>query len=252
MRRKVSIVLGLCMFFSFNYLAQDSTLVRDLETWSSFTLSKKAFDKKVEFSISPQVRLEDNSSKVSQFFIDFGADAKVFKNFSVGANFRYIKSDSRQDIIGNTLDELEPEKRFSFDVKYKHKLDRFKLSYRLRYQNRNFIGYTSDDGDVSVIKYRLKAKVDYNIRDWKLDPYFASEIFYTKDQYTMNYIPEITETTDISAWQKLRFTLGTSYKFNKHFKVSGYYRLERQFANYPFAYNAKTWNIFGINLKVSL
>lgn len=251
MGKKVGIA-GLLFILITSTQAQDSTLIRDLETWSSATIAKKLFDKRIEVSLSEQMRLDNNSTRMSEYFTDFGVDAKVYKNFSVGFDYRFIKARSRQELIGNTTDKLKPEQRFSVDVSYKNKFDRLQLSYRVRYQNRNFIGYKPADGDVSVIKYRLKVTAEYNIKKWKLDPYLAGEIFYTKDQYSMNYIPEITETYDISAWQKYRFTLGTSYKFNKHFKISGFYRLEHQFGNYPFGYNPKNWNIFGINLKYTI
>ena len=75
-----------------------------------------------------------------------------------------------------------------------HKVDRFILDYRFRFQVRDQLGITKAEGDYPSFKYRLRLKAKYNINNWKLDPYFSFEAFISQETNTINYIPTITET----------------------------------------------------------
>ena len=89
---------------------------------------------------------------------------------------------------------------------------------------------STTDGDYFKNYLRLKAGVKYNIKDWKFDPKFSTEIFR-----------DMTKVT--GGFDKLRFTLGTSYDLKKFGEFGAYYRLERELGfSYP-----KTTSIVGLN-----
>lgn len=223
--------------------SQDSTTVRDFEMWTGVTLKKSFLDKKLGFSLRQEFRFDDNSTSINNYFTQVTAKYKLTDGLFVGAGFRFVRN--------NKNSGYRNERRFFGDLTYKHKLDRLSLEYRFRYQNHSALGNVSDDDVIN--KTRLRVKATYDIKKWKLDPYFALEGFYAFEKNSINYVESITETERISGFEKLRFTLGTSYKFNKWFQISGFYRIEHELASYPYSYNTpRTFYIGGINLSFKL
>ena len=220
-------------------LSQDSTLTRDFETWSSIGIQKKLLDKKLTLGLQQQFRLDNNSSRLYQYFTNIGANYEIFKNFKIGAGYRFLKD-------GNKTKGFFTGHRFNVDAGYSHKIDRLKLNYRFRYQNRS----NAENKAYPTTKYRLRLKVNYNIKKWKLDPFAATELFYAKETYVYNYIPEITETNSISDIQKYRLQIGTSYSKKKIGEFKLFYMLEHQFKNYAVFSNygiPVNWHIVGFN-----
>ena len=203
--------------------------VRDFETWSSVSATMK-LNKDWKFSLSEQLRLKNNSKEVDVYFTQLEAEYSGFNGFRLGAGLRYIKDNDNQGKIQG----YETHFRYQFDLGYKHKVDRFKLGYRLRYQNKSELGLDELAESYAINKLRLKIGAEYNIKGWKLDPKFSSELFYR------------TQETTESNFEKIRFTLGTSYDLKKFGKINGFYRIERElnptYVNYP-----KTTHIVGLS-----
>ena len=234
------ILIGICN----STYAQDSVLVRDFESWNGIILKKSFLDKKLDLQLAQQFRLNSNSSRLNNYFTEFGADYEFIKGFKVGIGYRFIRN--------NRKSGYNNEHRFNADVSYKHKIERITFGYRFRYQNRNDIGAAKDDEN-RISKYRLRLKLDYNIKNWKFDPYFTTEVFYATETSLVNYVPTITEVENIAGFQKLRFTLGTSYKINDLFELNGFYRIERDFKTYSTVYYTPgTYHIVGFNIEINL
>ena len=199
--------------------------VRDMETWSSVGFELD-LNKKWSFSLEEQLRLKSNSTEVDSYFTEFGLFYKGFEHFEFGGNLRYQSiNDNKGKIQG-----YETHFRYNLDVAYSHKIDRFKLKYRIRYQNRNEVGVDELAGDYPISKWRLKAAVSYNIKKWKLDPTFSAELFRRSQ--------ETTETE----FDRVRMTLGTKYDLKKFGEIKGFYRIEKELnTTYP-----KTTHIWGL------
>ena len=199
--------------------------VRDMETWSSIGFELD-LNKKWSFSLEEQLRLKSNSMEGDSYFTEFGLFYKGFEHFELGGNLRYQSiNDNKGKIQG-----YETHFRYNLDLAYSHKIDRFKLKYRIRYQNRNELGLDELAGDYAISKWRLKASVSYNIRKWKLDPTFSAEIFRRSQE------------TTTSEFDRLRMTIGTKYDLKKFGDIKGFYRIERELnATYP-----KTTHIWGL------
>ncbi len=224
---------------------QDSSLVRDLETWTKIGFEKKSENKKFCFSLSQAFRFDDNSTSLDQFFTELGVGYKIWDDLKFDVGYRLIRD-------GSVSKGFDKEHRFQTDLSYKHKLNRLRLGYRLRYTNRNLRGLTVAEGDYNQHKYRLRMKAEYNIKGWKLDPYFSAELFYAKGYESVVFNEGVVVGYSTNALQKYRLTLGTDYKTGKVGSLGGFYRIERQFASFPRAYNAKTWYIIGLNYQFKL
>lgn len=215
------------IFMSTVGFAQEAVEVRDLETWSSLNLKYK-INKKWEAALQGQLRLEDNSAVIDQYFTQLDLEYSPYKNFSFSGALRYVK---KNDHTGN-VQGYEDYFRYHLDGTYKHKWSDFKFKYRLRYQNKNEIGVD----DIAKKYIRFKVGVAYNIKNWKLDPEVSGELY--------NAIGSDVEN-ELDAY---RLTLGTSYKLNDSGKIGLFYRFEKELnTTYP-----KATNIIGVKYTYSL
>lgn len=235
MKRKMPLIVVMILFISFTSTSQTTVEVRDLETWSSVGFSKKMGDQ-VKIRLEQQFRLYDNSSKIDQIFTDFSLRYKTFQYKEEG--FFYFTGGLRYIADGDKDDRsYDHHIRLNGDVGYKHQVKRFSFDYRMRLQTKNELGYAKSEGDYLRNKFRLKAGVDYNIKNWKFDPEVSAEIFRTSGRYEVNQ------------FEKFRITVGTKYSFKKLGQLSLFYRLERELqgVTYP-----KTTNIIGVKMMFKL
>ena len=183
----------------------------DLETWTSVRLRYKA-SKKWAFELQEQLRLKENSAVTDQYFTQLTTRYKLTKYLSLGVGLRYIKRNDNQ----GKKQGFEDHFRYHFDLGFKHNLDRFAFNHRLRYQNKNELGVSEEEGDFAKKNFRWKSSINYNIRKWKLDPNVSAEIF--------------NKSYDDGAkkFSKYRLTFGTSYNLKKAGKLDFYYRLEKE------------------------
>jgi len=183
----------------------------DFQAWSAIELTYKP-NKKLSFGLEGQWRFKDNASITDQYFAQLTSDYEIFNNFKLGAAMRYIRDN---DTKGN-IQGFENHIRFHLDANYSHKIERFKLKYRMRFQNKNELGISKAEGDYNKQYLRLKTSVEYNIRNWKLDPKVSGEIFRHYEE---------GETTK---FDKYRLTLETEYKLKGIGKINLYYRVEKE------------------------
>lgn len=221
--------------------SQDSTVVRDFETWNGITLSKSFLDKKLDLKLTEEFRFSDNSLSLNNFFTEFQAEYEFIKNFEFGLGYRFIRDQKKNGSVS--------ENRFYTNLNYKHSFDRFTLYYRFQFQNQKEMSDAAD----AVNKMRLRFKVKYNIKNWKFDPYFGAESFYSMETNRIEYITGIYEVNKVSGFEKMRYTIGTDYEFNKHFALGAFYRLESEMASYPMFYGSPgRYHIVGVNLGIKL
>lgn len=221
------IILAVFLGVFTNYAQGEYIEVRDLETWSSIHLKYKV-NKKWKMALQGQLRMDNNSSEVSQYFGQFRAIYSPFKHFDFAGAIRYIK---KNDNTGN-IQGYEDHFRYQLDGIVKHKVNSFSFKYRFRYQNKNEIGV--DDDSKQYI--RLKIGADYNIRKWKLDPEFSGELFNS------------IGTDNDNKLEGFRLTLGTSFKLHTSGKVGVYYRFEEELnTEFP-----KSRNIIGLKYIYTL
>ncbi len=205
-----SSVLFLLVFLCGSMLyGQDDN--RDFESWTSAELRYKP-TKRWKTGMELQMRLKDNSSVIDGYFVELSGAYELFKNFDLGLGFRFIrKNDNKGAVQG-----YENHGRIHVDASYKHKIERFALGYRLRYQNKDELGVTNENGDFADQYIRLKVGTEYDFKKWKLDPQLSAEIFHH------------SEKNEEAGFNKFRVTFGTDYKFKNAGKIGVYYRYEKE------------------------
>lgn len=224
--------------------AQDSTTVQDFELWTGVNLKKSLLDNKMRLGLTQEFRFDDNATSINNFFTEAELGYKFFKGFRVDVGYRFIRN--------NRNSGYRSEGRFFSDINYKHKFDRLKLGYRFRFQNQSVLGSDAVDDDI-INKYRVRFKLNYNIPNWKFDPYFSVEGFFTQTTNRINYIPTITEEERVSGFEKYRLTIGMDYDITKKINVGAFYRYERELGSYPLSYNTpRQYFIAGLNLNFDL
>lgn len=207
--------------------AQQGTVVtiQDFETWSYLSLRYKPI-KSFSIGLRQELRLKDNSRTLDVYFTELEAKYRLESEFSLAAAGRFLREN---DDVGR-VQGIENHFRWNVDAAYKHDIGRFKLGYRLRYQNREelqIIGATPTE------KLRLRVGTEYNIKKWKLDPELSAEIF---------------RETSNSTWEKIRVTLGTQYEFKSAGELGVFYRMENELVG---AYPKRTF-ILGVQYMYTL
>ena len=212
-------------------IAQSGTYytVQDFQFWSAVELKYKA-SKKLSLTLEQQLRLRDDASNVDIYFTELGLGYKIDKHFGLGLNGRFIRDNDDQGKIQG----YENHFRWNIDGSYKHDIKRLDLKYRLRFQSKNEMGLAADQQEPATSTARLKVGADYNFKSWKLDPEFSTEIF---DQLGSD-----------DQFDKIRFTLGTTYQTKSYADFSAFFRMEKELKSlYP-----KTTNIVGFKYRYTL
>jgi len=181
-------------------------------TWIEVDVTKK-FLKKFEFSFIPELRLQD----------DFTVDEYIFEGKLGYEPFKFLGFAAAYRLSTNVKkNEDEVSQSAVFDVTGKTEYKRFTGSLRARFTN------DTDGGDVPWESYyfRPRAKLAYNIKGKKIEPYVSYEVFHSFRE---------------KEYYKGRFDVGFSRKFNKKHEVGLYYRLNDYFSE------KSSIHILGIN-----
>lgn len=157
-----------------------------------------------------------------------GVDAEYkHQFFKIDAGYKYMHGQSLEETTrkGNIIPPYWIGRHRIFtSVTGKLKLGRFGLSLRERYQFTHRLGkwvpkYASDGvttkddewinpKDKHTLRSRLEC--EYNIRKSKFTPFVSAELY--------------DNLSDGFAVEKVRYTLGTEYKINRHNRVEIFYR----------------------------
>jgi hypothetical protein len=187
--------------------AQESN---DLEGWSSVQLDITATER-LSFSVAKHLRYKNDISTLNTYFTQLETNYEIFKDFQLGAGVRFIK---KNDDIGNKQG-IESHFRYQIDARYKHKVKQLNLSYRFRYQNKNELGFTEEEGDIAKEQLRFMMGIGY-----KLKP--TGIVFKLKGELFDN----ISKGSGSKVINRNRFTLMASKRFNKIGKFSIFYRVQ--------------------------
>lgn len=207
MRRCFTIFL-LILFSSVNSWAK----TEKFGTWIELDFTKK-FLKKFEFSVIPEIRLQDDFT-VDEYIFEGKLSYEPWKFLGFATSYRYSTNVKKN---GNEMSQY-----LVLDATGKTEFDRFDGSLRLRFTN------DSDGGELQweAFYLRPRVKLGYNIRNWKTDPYISYEIYYDLQH---------------NEFYKNRFDIGVNRKIGKLHEVGVYYRLQDYFDD------KNSVNILGLN-----
>lgn len=201
---------------------------RNFQSWYAIELEYEP-NKRWDFEWKTQLRMDHDPTEINQYLTELSMYGRIVKGFKVGGGLRYTReNDTRGNVQG-----YRNQFRYHADALFSKRLDDFRIQWRLRYQNRDELGFSRADGDISLKRIRLKTSVDYNIRNWKLDPDLSGELF-------SRFEPGEQVRID-----RYRVTLGTSYKIKKAGRIGLFYRYESSINRTP----KRTFDILGLNYK---
>lgn len=187
-------------------------------TWVEFTFTKK-FLKDFEFSFIPEFRLQDEF-KLDEYILEGKLGYEPFKFLDFAAAYRYNTNiRDKGNIVSHSI---------VIDVSGKTDYKRFDGSLRTRFTN------DVDAGDILILQldnwfFRPRAKIKYNIKGVKIDPFVSYEAFYD---------------INLNEWFKGRFDIGASRDFGKLHEIGLYYRYQ------DYYYNRNSVSILGINYEL--
>ena len=187
--------------------AQESN---DLEGWSALQIDIKV-TKKLSFSVAEHLRYKKDISTLSNYFTQLETSYEIFQDFQIGAGVRFIK---KNDDIGNRQG-IESHFRYQLDALYQHEVKQLNLSYRLRYQNKNELGFSEEERDIPKEQLRFMLAIGYKLRPIRVVFKLKGELFST-----------ISDGAEPEKIDRNRFTLLASRKFKKIGKFSLFYRIQ--------------------------
>jgi hypothetical protein len=203
-------LFSLCIF-------QIQAKTKKFGTWIEASVSKEIL-KKLEFSLNPEVRLQDDFS-VDEYMIEGELAYKPAKFLRVGAAYRISK-----EVKKNSTETFH---RFSFYTQAKKDWNRLEGSFRLCYTN-----YSEADVEATKSNYlRYRLKLVYDLKNSRFTPYTSYELFHLLAEKKLN---------------KSRFDLGTTFRISEKSRIGIYYRLQSYFD----AKNAI--NILGLSYALDL
>jgi hypothetical protein len=160
------LILG--FFFPLLIVAQ----VRDAGLWLDVSASKE-LTKRIDLSLSPEVRLNQNMSQWSRIFADVGVDYKLDKHFSLHATYR--------GGWGNDGIHIDPRHRWQTGFSVRQKWEDFSVQWLSRAQYTT-VGPLGDSDADFVTLWRNRISVKYTGLK-KTDIATSFELFNSMHRY---------------------------------------------------------------------
>ena len=199
MAKNKILIFILSLFISTAAIAQSNP-----STWIELGFSKKIVKNlKVEFN--PELRFF-NDFKMDSYILEGGLSYKLHDYLTVAGYYRYENTNDYKP--NREVYVWEASNRFAFDAKTGFDIQRFDVSFRLRYTNGAEVD-RPDEERLSFLRYRTK--IDYDIKGSKFIPYASLEAFHDLKE---NY------------FDKIRYTGGLAYPLNNDNELSLFYRLQ--------------------------
>ena len=228
--RKCLMIAALCLpsplFISQVSISQAQE--NDFGMWYELGAEKK-LSQKWNVAGEAELRTRNNTRTLDRWSVGLNAEYKIIKGLKLSAGYTLL-NDNNQEKFTLKSDQLRPNKwtpsywgvRHRFNVSLSGSLDwnRFKFSLRERWQytyRPETTGKKYDFDEEAWVSVKGKGKnvlrsrlqVCYDIPHWKFDPTLGVEMF-----------------TDKSGIQKMRYQVGTEYKYHKRHIFSLNYRFQ--------------------------
>lgn len=163
---------------------------------------------------------------------------KSFTEYRLGRNIAWLSYTCGLRFIGDHDNKgnkqgTDYEFRLHHDFKFKTIINEHKLNHRIRYQT---LRYNLEDIRDSRNQWRYKMAYKWKIKNWKLDPTFAGELFIQ------------TKPMPITQPNRFRLYIATDYKLTDSHSIELEYMYEKDRANW-IAYNH---HIFRLNYQFQI
>jgi len=196
------------ILFPLSYsVAQEMKVISDFRIIGELGLEKSLFGNWV-VGVETTLKLEKNASRVDELDLDLKLGYSPFKFLSLGAGYRLAFNQKRDSTF-------EKKYRYFAELEFDQDLKRFKLDYRIRYQNidDDFFQYEQNQPAKNLLRNRLQCA--YNIRKSPIEPFIYIELYGL-----------LKRNEDFAT--KIKFALGIRYNLKKFGKIKAYYRIDRE------------------------
>ena len=163
-----------------------------------------------DFSVSPELRLWDNSSHFESVLTEVDLSAPVTKFFRVGGIYRY-----QYERVRTNRNKFV--NRMGAYAEFDTRIERLRLAYRAMYQKEYTNYSTTELGNVPESQHRHKISLRYRGKGWDLYPHVAAEMFFTINPGWISY------------QQKLRITAGLKYRLTKDINIGIAYKYQTEY-----------------------
>lgn len=200
-------IFAFLIFLLVPFLAQAQK--EDFRTWYNFELEGELFNL-VDFTVSPELRLWDNSTRLESVLARTSLSVPVTKFLRLGVRYRYQTDYVRKDYTKYIH-------RYGLWAEFDYKIARLRMAYRAIYQNEYTNFSRSEDGRHPEIVHRHKVSFKYRGKGWDITPLLAAEMFFLIRPKEINY------------QQKLRLTAGFKYRITKDLKLNLSYKYQQEY-----------------------
>jgi long-subunit fatty acid transport protein len=214
MIKKIVVILILLPFIS------NAQVVSDAKQWTSISVSKKI--NKFKFSLGEDIRFDENISHLDKFFTELGAQYKITKGFYVGLNYRYSRNNDYETSNYNMYHRID------FALTYKVKLDKFRFSFRTKFQTKKDLP-EENNPTFNRNKFTINYKLDNPIT-----PFVSYEFYY--------------QFNDEKIINRSRISLGSKYAINDNNTIKLFYLYENRFNTRNLRHN----HIWGVSYSIEL
>lgn len=178
---------------------------KDAGMWASGQL-EYAFNKKTEFSFSPEIRLNENYTRWRNIFSDVSVSYKLQKGLSAEFTYRF-------GYRNNVVDGISYRQRLQFGLGYKIKWRDFSFSWLSRYQASVVAAGSDRDADF-ITNWRNKFSVRFDgVKKYEFSSAF--EFFHGQAEGNVLY------------WQDWRWTGAVERKINKRNYIGVGYLIQK-------------------------
>lgn len=228
-KRSIFRALALAAFACFPLMAEGQT---DFGIWASVGAEKK-IDKKWSVGAEADFRSRNNAKTADRWSFGVEGEYKIIKGLRVSAGYTLLYDNAPEKITYNIYNNVSSYNnwrpsywryRHRFQVSLTGSIDagRWSFSLRERWQYTYRPETTTDRYDFdnqwweeTTVKgkgknvLRSRIKVDYNIKNCRIDPYASAELF--------------------NAWslEKTRYIIGADWKITKNHNVGIYYGFQK-------------------------
>lgn len=204
-RKLFSLILLITLITFRNSYSQE----KDFRTWWALEAEGELFNL-IDFSIAPELRLWDNSSRFESLLLETDISAPVTKFFRIGGTYRYQYQRVR-------LDREKNINRIGIYAEFDTKIERLRMEYRAMYQQEYTNISNTELGDVPESQHRHKVSFRYRGKGWDITPHFSVEMFFTINPAWISY------------QQKLRITAGAKYRLTKDINLGLAYKFQQEY-----------------------
>lgn len=212
--------------FPLLWLCSLTPVVQAQSLWTSAEMKIKAA-KGLNVFAEGDYRTYDGLSGTERWAATAGLDYKVLPFMKLTAGYTYIHQRTETEITkkGNIIPPYwQPKHRAYFAVTGSYGWKRFTFSLRERYQytyrTEQYVpkydedGVTPKDDELVEAKHkhvlRSRLEAEYDIRKSRFAPFLSCEVY--------------NSLTDGFGVDKIRYTVGSAYKFNKKHSLTLFYR----------------------------